>query len=613
MVHVQIKTKPTKLVEDSSSPSQSTTSEFWSHRMYAEVAKDFHRFHQHDLNCALHLLTTTLAVWASLHLVVELGAGVIPLYVYMVLVALTTPWRTALIHSGLILLCLHCSAPFDVVGEYISGYFYAFKAWQVSAFTIALGYGLQDVAHWICVEPTYMGSYLKEGKPWMLLLHTFWLLPLVIDSILMRHCFLPLLVNRNRNIVTVVDSKDAVIGLRKWIMDNVEYSAETTHIWPHEQKGTDRPVTDLENDKNIEAAFRTVFAAKHYDIKTVQSMNEIYVTAVGAKKQINSDGVFYTPHIDGPFFWLPGASLYRVLVGVTPNTQVRTRFNLQHSSRDQVLDQHGVVGFDYNRELHWIDHVPDKINIERRSVIKLHFIVYPKGWHWYGNFCAWANTAYNTWARGNFLQTLRPTSSYDNLMAWWIMATTWSNATFEELFGWSNLIYIGVAYWLGGFDSTSLVFVILTSFRHYAIYMATFAYRKPMVAHGYLMRDSKLFKTIAMIHLARRLLPMVEPSRDWIALIAMSAGFIITMLATLRLGYVRTYFGSELDFVKPKWIEGFPYGTIPHPMIVGQLIGFGVILNWYRAELTISTTALLVAHMTCYTVHMFQEILFSSY
>lgn len=108
-------------------------------------------------------------------------------------------------------------------------------------------------------------------------------------------------------------------------------------------------------------------------------MNEIYVTAVGAKKKINSDAVFYTPHEDGPYWWLPFASCYRVLVGITHNKMVRTRFNLQHESQDTVVDLYDVLGFDYNRELHWIDHVPGAVNEERRSLMKLHYVVYPKG------------------------------------------------------------------------------------------------------------------------------------------------------------------------------------------------------------------------------------------
>ena len=127
------------------------------------------------------------------------------------------------------------------------------------------------------------------------------------------------------------------------------------------------------------AAFRKVFASHHFDIRPVVEMNEIYVTAVGAIQEITSDAVFYTPHTDGPYWWLPGASLYRVLVGVTPNKTVRTNFNLQHVSEAKTVDMYDTLGFDYNRELHWIDHVPGQVNAERRSLIKLHFIVYPKG------------------------------------------------------------------------------------------------------------------------------------------------------------------------------------------------------------------------------------------
>ena len=100
-------------------------------------------------------------------------------------------------------------------------------------------------------------------------------------------------------------------------------------------------------------------------------MNEIYITAVGAIKEITSDAVFYTPHTDGPYWWLPGASIYRVLVGVTPNTMVRTNFNLQHVSEAKTVDMYDCLGFDYNRELHWIDHVPGQSNKERRSLIKV--------------------------------------------------------------------------------------------------------------------------------------------------------------------------------------------------------------------------------------------------
>ena len=81
----------------------------------------------------------------------------------------------------------------------------------------------------------------------------------------------------------------------------------------------------------------------------------------------------------------------------------------------------------------------------------------------------------------------------------------------------------------------------------------------------------------------------------------------------MQLGMVRTYFGSELGFVKPKWVSGFPYNVIPHPMIVGQLVAYSSILFWLKGTLPIETVALICAHMSFYVIHMFQEILASSY
>lgn len=66
---------------------------------------------------------------------------------------------------------------------------------------------------------------------------------------------------------------------------------------------------------------------------------------------------------------------------------VRTNFNLQHVSQNKTVDMYDTLGFDYNRELHWIDHVAGQSNTERRSLIKLHFIVYPKGKFAYNVLC----------------------------------------------------------------------------------------------------------------------------------------------------------------------------------------------------------------------------------
>jgi len=568
----------------------------WTKAAYHQVASEFHPFHRHDLNVFLHLWTTGLGLWGAVQLAMILDQPM-AVYVYMGITALTCPLLISIIHTVVIYAMMVTSLPSVLELSPV----------HVCGLAIALGYGLQDVAHWACAEKTFMNDYLFT-RPWMLLVHTLWLMPLVIDSVLMRSCYLPCLVNRNRNIFVQAASRKAVEDLRAWINKNVANTPVTTHIWPHKQEGTSGPIRSLEDDSAILAGFRTVFPAKHYDIRPVQDMNEIYITAVGAKKEINSDAVFYTKHFDGPYWWLPGASLYRVLVGVTPNTMVRTRFTLQHETQDKVVDMYDVLGFDYNRELHWIDHVPGQTNKERRSLVKLHFIVYPKGWHAYGDLCAKLNANYNTWARNNFLQTLHPEGVYDFVLAWWIWLTTIINAGLEEKIGWTNIVYVGFAYALG-----PLPFLILTSFRHYCIYICTFAYRQPMVAHGEFMRDALFYKTVAIMHLSRRLLPMVELPRDAPGLLLALAGYATTMLSTARLGMVRTYFGAELGFVKPKWVEGFPYGVIPHPMILGQIVAHSAILFWWNNRISNENMYLVIGHIACYVVHMTQEAFYSSY
>jgi hypothetical protein len=575
----------------------SLSSIFWTKKAYKQVASEFHPFHKHDLNVLLHVLTTGLGVWGAIQLAITLDQRV-AVYVYAAIISLTTSLWPAALHSAFVYGCEQVSIdsiPLDM------------DPVKLCALAIVAGYGLQDLARYLCVEKTMMSTYVKSN-PAMLVIHTLWLMPLVIEAVVKRHFYLPKIVTRNRNVFCQVASRKEVEKLREWINSNVPETKETTHLCPHQQEGTDAPVTALENDASVMAGVRKIFAPHHFDVLPVVSMNEIYVTAVGAVKEINSDAVFYTPHTDGPYWWLPGASLYRVLVGVTPNSMTRTNFVLQHESEAKVVDMYDALGFDYNRELHWIDHVPGQINKERRSLIKLHFIVYPKGWHRYGALCASWHIDYHNWARGNFLLTLRPKNLFESSVAWWIWVTTTCNAAFEQFVGWSNLAYILGCYALG-----PLPFLILTSFRHYAVYISTFAYRSPPVALGFLMRDCKLYKTIALSHLAKRLLPLVSVPEDLPGVALAIVGFGITILATMQLGMVRTYFGSELGFVKPEWINGFPYETIPHPMIVGQLIGYSSILFWFRDKMPLETAALIGAHMTCYVVHMVQEMLTSSY
>ena len=61
-------------------------------------------------------------------------------------------------------------------------------------------------------------------------------------------------------------------------------------------------------------------------------MNEVYVTGPSRKSEgANSDNIFYTRHVDGPWGLIPFVSVYRCIVGMDKNMMVnRALFNSLH-------------------------------------------------------------------------------------------------------------------------------------------------------------------------------------------------------------------------------------------------------------------------------------------
>ena len=182
------------------------------------------------------------------------------------------------------------------------------------------------------------------------------------------------------------------------------------------------------------------------------------------------------------------------------------------------------------------------------------------------------NTGYNVAARSLFLSTLRPDAWLDAASAWAITAVTWGVAATEAHLGLWNGAYLAAAAVLatctasspvtsassGGsvllllllwLLSSSPVFLALTSFRHYGVYMGTYHLRGG-VSYGRFLRDARLFKAVAWLQLLARVVPQIAlpPTVGWDvpALLGVAGGLGVTALATARIGVERTYFGSEL-------------------------------------------------------------------
>ncbi len=196
---------------------------FGSKSSYHHFAHSFHSYHKHDLNALSHLFTSGLGFWGAIQLaLVAMNGGQALVWAYAGLILATTPLVTGIFHTAFVYGCLQI--PVQDVLETIEGMTNigsSIGPMGVCAVAIALGFGLQDLSHYLCSEPTLLSSYIYS-EPLTLFVHTFWLMPLVIDSILMRHFFLPkIFVSRNRNFFFKVASRKAVEELREWINQEV--------------------------------------------------------------------------------------------------------------------------------------------------------------------------------------------------------------------------------------------------------------------------------------------------------------------------------------------------------------------------------------------------------
>ena len=124
-----------------------------------------------------------------------------------------------------------------------------------------------------------------------------------------------------------------------------------------------------------------------------------------------------------------------------------------------------------------------------------------------------------------------------------------------------------------------------------------------MIDFSLFKRDVIFFKTIAMAHLFSMYLTTFD--FDAISVLMIFCGFSLSASAALALGVDQTYFGVELGEVKPNFVFAFPYNSIPHPMIVGSMIG---LLGVHKmASFRVEFPYAIPMHCVMYCIHMVQE------
>eukprot|EP00937_MAST-01D_sp_MAST-1D-sp2_P000997 g997.t1 len=591
---------------------------------FATHAHAFRRFHTTPFNVAAHLVTTPLCIAASLALAIRLG---VPNAVAMAFVVAWVLSLWAVVPS--LALWLGSATFLTACTGAAWALLYASLSHGSLACLFLLGYFGQDMAHYLASEATYQSSYATSK--WgafgaMLVSHTYLLVPLVLDACAHTpHGSLADLVAQRTHVVSTKLPPALVRGplrhLAAWVLAKTPPRDKTSHWWAENSHNDEEHTLPAAERAAFEAVvdspamrsmFRKHFNEQGYEIEPVRAMNEVYVATAARDEgdQQTSDTVFYMDHIDGPYGMFPSSTkVFRCMVGITQQERIETVFKLNNDRCRFTLSEGDVAGFDFHREVHRIQPVVGGKPLgpnQYRVCLKLHYAVYARSIAPLGRLLAWLTVRYNVGFRALFLATIDPASLRARFMAWWVVNVTWATASFEAHVGWSNILYLfslGMASWATG---SHTLWLLGSCFAHYVVYASTYHARARGIAFGLFKRDAVLFKSVALAQaFAIFMQHFQSDTPDWGALALMGLGFALSSAATRALGIDRTYFGWEVGAIKGKYVASWPYGSIPHPMIVGsitawlgfhKLVGFRTQLPWFAP-----------LHVALYLAHMAQE------
>lgn len=567
---------------------------------WRRVEAGFLACHSEPLNVAIHLVTTPLALWALIALGAKISAAatvavtVVYLIVLLGLIPVGVWWATALAAGVLVVGAV--SGPVTGLG------------WLLGA--LALAYGAQDLAHRLSGEETYESCYAERPDGgWRRAEHSLLLLPLVLAAARRTGISLLSWIVPRRSVLVGRLDRDAdrarLALIRRWVRARRPCRESTTHWWAHElDPEARRAFEGLVDSDTIAAMLRTRHGGRAR-VRPVPAMNEVYVA--GPDRGESSDRVFYVPHVDGPLAVFPGATLYRCMVAVTPNRRIRTHFPMERRGPDEeavTLDEAELLAFDYHRTPHFISVADDEEPQEQRVNLKLHYVVSPAGLAGWAELLARASARYNLWARRLFLDTLVPDVVGARVAARLVVLQTHLWQWIARWLGHRNLALLAALALLSQLTGSPVPFVVGASFVHYLLYIATYASRE-QVSFGVFRRDVLFFKSVSMSLLA--VLALSSPTWSPAALLLMVAGFGTAAWAAGTLGADRTWFGAELGICEPRRVGRIPYGVIPHPMILGSIVGLvGVSL---LEPLRTDWPWLVPCHVGFYLVHLAQEIL----
>ena len=277
--------------------------------------------------------------------------------------------------------------------------------------------------------------------------------------------YFPWIHQKNRVYSTKLHETDDIDKLREWVIAQNPSKDRSTHIW-YNKLPTDISMLFLKlatSDKIINMFKNNL--SKEHNIDILNDMNEIYVTAPSSTKDENtSDTIFYTKHIDGPYYLFPFASCYRLIIGLDDNSNVVTCFNM--IPENKIVKKCDVVAFDFHRECHYIYNNESNENKDLRVIMKVHYCVYPYWAYYFGKVLGILSIYYNKAFRNLFLFTLTTNNFYKKSLATLMVKITQTVHDLEYYIGYNNISYLFILYFISSITNI-YIFLFGTSFVHY--------------------------------------------------------------------------------------------------------------------------------------------------
>jgi len=292
-------------------------------------------------------------------------------------------------------------------------------------------------------------------------------------------------------------------NIRDWVINQEPSINTSTHWWfkdlPNNIKDLFYDVT--KNRKIIEMFKKSL--GRDYVIDILHDMNEIYVSPPSNNnknfKKNASDNIFYTRHIDGPFYYIPFASCYRVIVGLDDNRDIMTVFNIIPET--YIIKTGDVVAFDFNRECHYITPIIRNniynSNSKYRVILKIHYCVYPRWAIVFGFILSKLSIMYNKLFRDLFLFTIAPKSGCIKYLANTMILSTKVYHDIEYYIGNNNIQYLTYLYYMS-LNTHHCVFLYGSSFVHYLKWVDTFCYYNGEI-NNIFRRDYYFYRFLYML------------------------------------------------------------------------------------------------------------------